>query len=826
MVENSASSTVTDLVELTLEQLRVEICRIYETCDESDKGAWRLLSDLAIEMTSSVRDNSLVEGYHWALLGMEVEGFRGAKQSINIAFDSMPGVTVLHGENGSGKSSITEALRMALEGQVGLTHFGAKANIQDLWGSVDERSSGTETSLVSVHFQDADKPDVRLSLKVKFDGKSVLRTAELRAESGDIIFFPEDSSAWTQWNSALRAAPPIFAYAELANELQKRGDLQTWLSACLAMDTANREFNSAVAERQTKARVAKNAIESARVAADVRLSDVDRVATESGISEITAIQWGALEDQRQLDLWLATQDLSERIKQDKPLPKDLYLELLDYSENYKELKTAWITAAKAALNTPVATALVDLDNKIRESHQEDNEGICPVCGAQSPHWQGHLHEQALSFVSAHKASERLDRHVRLRHTKLFEPIRNCLPLISHDYQDTSAVNDVTHMLAHPGVASSTKDDLDPSVLDAIDALCAWVRSDSAKTFVNTAVSVADLRHQWLCERWDAMTPFLKVWQENYREALVADEWKTALSRWNTHLATLRKGRSAKLRELVSPMVSALLGDVGIELALLEVNKIETKLILKNRRGEEVELSHLSAGQRNALILGPILGTIGGGIFKFCFLDDPVHAFDDFRVDQLAATLANIGQKQSLIVTTHDGRFVEYLRVHAPRIFSVFLTTRDDLGNITLAPSDISWKIVLDHASMLLIRAGNRITDEGRADIAALLRMSMDESFEMLSLRYLSTLNSEDRKTQSGKFAEAMTIVDRASQLRIFLNASPQLTAFESAYGHVSGYIKSWSKSTHDPSTAPSSEELKIQIIAAEASCKSLELIRW
>jgi len=826
MVENSAGVSSIDLIELTPEQLRDEICDIYETCEDLDKGAWKLLSDLAIELTSSVRDISLVDGYHWALLEMEVEGFRGAKQSLRIAFESVPGVTVLHGENGSGKSSITEALRMALEGEVGLTHFGAKANVQDLWGSIDERSSGMESSLVSIHFQDVDKPDVRLILKAKFDGKSVSRTAELKRDSGDSMYFAEDSPAWEQWNLALRAAPPVFAYAELANELQKRADLQTWLSACLAMDTANREFNSAVVERHTKAQNAKKTIDTSRTAAKSLMSKVDQAAVSSGISEVTEIEWDALEDQGQLESWLASQNLSERIKQDRPLPKDLYFELLEYSKKYIELKNAYIDAAIAAISAPVAATLVDLDNKIRDSHQEDNEGVCPVCGALSPQWQVHLHEQALLFESAKKVAEKLERHVRIRHTKLIEPIRNCIPLIPNDYPDPTAVNDCSSILANPGIVSSTIDDLDPTVLAALDDLSAWIRSDSAKTFVSKAVSVADLRYQWLCERWDAITPFLEVWQAKYKDAVVADEWKTALSRWNTHLATLRKERSAKLRNLVTPMVAALLGDVGIELALLEVNKNETKLILKNRLGEEVELSHLSAGQRNALILGPILGTIGGGIFKFCFLDDPVHAFDDFRVDQLAATLASMGQKQSLIVTTHDGRFVEYLRVHAPRIFSVFLTSRDDLGNITLAPSDISWKTVLDHASILLQLAGNRITEEGRADIASLLRMSMDESFEMLSLRFFSTLNSMDRKTQSDKFANSMTIIDRASQLRIFLSGSPQLAVFESAYGHISGYIKIWSKSTHDPSSAPSSAELKTHITAVEIACNSLESIRW
>lgn len=826
MAEDSASTAGTDLVEMTLDQLREDICNNSAEATEADSEAWRLLADLAIEMTSTERDDSLVGGYRWSLKNVAVEGFRGAKKWISIEFDPTPGVTILHGDNGSGKSSITEGLRMALEGQVGLTHLGAKGRVHDLWGSADERSKGVDISQVIVHLQDADNPDIQLTLFAKFDGRRVTRTAELVKADGDSVAFAEDSPAWIRWNSALRAAPPVFAYAELANELQKRDDLQTWLSACLAMDTASLEFNAAVVDRQTNARNAKNALEREKTKAEAQLSCTDRDAKESGILDVMPIEWIPLANQEQLSMWLESQNLMERTRQDKPLARGLHDQLLEYSGRYAKLKGELTSAQTVALTSSVATALVQFDKRVIESEQGDNGGFCPVCGVQNPSWKIHLHEQALALGKVHEASEALTRHVRMRETRLVEPIRICLATLPQDYPDFEAISSAHRIHTKAVSYSAMTDDLDPQVLSSIEDLCTWVKTDAAKAIVEAAVSVSDLRHQWLIDRWDAVTPFLEVWQEHHLEAALADEWKKALTRWNSHLAKLRKERSNRLRDLVSPAVSALLGDVGIILDLLEVNKNEINLILRNREGNEVQLSHLSAGQRNALILSPVLGTAAGGIFQFCFLDDPVHAFDDFRVDQLAATLVGMGATQSLILTTHDGRFVEYLRVHAPKTFYVYLTSRDDLGAISLTSVDTPWRIVLDHASKLLKSAGDSVTAEGRADIAALLRMGMDESIEMLGLRYFSTLNSGERKTQIITFAEAMSSKDRVKQLRTFFGSSPQLDALDIAFGHISEFLEVWSISTHDPSTAPSSEELAIQIEAAATTCSSFELIRW
>jgi energy-coupling factor transporter ATP-binding protein EcfA2 len=828
MTVNSVNESGFDrLAEFRLEDLHVDMLLKLDESEIADEGSWSLLSDLAAEMVAGNRDDSLINGFQWVLTELSIEGFRGVKELLVIKFDPMPGVTIFHGENGSGKSSITEALRMILEGKVGSTHLGSVGRVHEIWGSNDERSNGIDKSNVAAEFRDKNEPEVRLTVHVVFDGQTVKRKAILYHRGGGVVEFPEESPAWMRWNAALRASPAVFAYSELANELQKRDDLQTWLSACLAMDAAIREFNGAVATKQQKSRDALNELKLAKDRAEAQIRIVDDAARANTIQDVADIEWNLITERTEFEGWLSTHNLLERARTDKQLLPNLYEELLNFCILYAEKKNSWTSVVTENLTSDVATAITDLDKKVKQSHQGDNKEICPVCGMHDESWRIHLHDNALTLIQAGETAEALRSHVQSRNQKLLEPIRDCLSSLPADYQDQEVLSEANHLITEAEVQSASTDYLDAKVLETIDNLCVWIETESAKKLVETAMEFADLRHHWLCDRWEAIGPLVQKWETVHEEANLAEVWKKALTNWNLYLGRLRKERTSQLLDLISPPVTSLLGDVGIRIDILEVNKGDVKLILKNNLDEEVKLSHLSAGQRNALILGPILGTATGGIFQFCFLDDPVHAFDDFRVDQLAATLTKLGEQQSLILTTHDSRFVEYLRVYSPKNFCVILTSRDQQGAISLSKVEAPWRILLDHAGQLHVAAGDVITEVGLADISSLLRMALDESLEMMSLRYLATLRSDDREIHRLAFVSAMSIKNRINKLRDFLSMSPgQLAAFDSAYGHVSGHVKGWSSSTHESSKAPSATELATQIAAATMTCSLLESIRW
>jgi hypothetical protein len=82
-------------------------------------------------------------------------------------------------------------------------------------------------------------------------------------------------------------------------------------------------------------------------------------------------------------------------------------------------------------------------------------------------------------------------------------------------------------------------------------------------------------------------------------------------------------------------------------------------------GREAPLGMLSRGQRNALLLTPLVILDKTGPFGFLVVDDPVHALDDMRVDLLAQELARLGRQRQVTVLTHDPRLEEHLRARVP-----------------------------------------------------------------------------------------------------------------------------------------------------------------
>jgi hypothetical protein len=72
---------------------------------------------------------------------------------------------------------------------------------------------------------------------------------------------------------------------------------------------------------------------------------------------------------------------------------------------------------------------------------------------------------------------------------------------------------------------------------------------------------------------------------------------------------------------------------------------------------------LSTGQRNALSLAAYLprATQPASPFGFLVLDDPIHAFDVWRVRYLAKHLVSLAERYQIIVFTHDDRLWRELR---------------------------------------------------------------------------------------------------------------------------------------------------------------------
>ncbi|MEK8144114.1 hypothetical protein NKH18_26435 [Streptomyces sp. M10(2022)] len=151
-----------------------------------------------------------------------------------------------------------------------------------------------------------------------------------------------------------------------------------------------------------------------------------------------------------------------------------------------------------------------------------------------------------------------------------------------------------------------------------------------------------------------------IWEEENEEAKSAPLWEATRKCIGELEDRLRSGRTVRFEGKAGVQVERLLMDAGIVLESVSLKRTRAEVSVQGADGNRLELAMLSAGQRNAFLLAPLFATTGSGPFNFLILDDPVHSFDEIRVDRLAAVISDLAKARRVIVLTHDERLKEHL----------------------------------------------------------------------------------------------------------------------------------------------------------------------
>ncbi len=782
----------------------------------SKKGHWVRLIELARQLDSQ-RTESALTRHRWRLVTCSITDFRGVAGTLSVNFRSEADVTVFYGENGAGKSSLTAAIRMAVEGVVGVTHAGVPIkSAKALWISGDDRHRGASSSRVQIGFAAADEPSTQLELTAEYDGVVVARSAVVTSADGHSVVFDAADPAWDAWDAAVRSAPPVFAYAELADELKAQGDLQAWITKCLAMDVASRELDGAVATAVSSAGAAEKQLRDEIEAAATSIEHIDAQARIDGVVGIAPIAWGELFQVEDLDTWRKENILETAVQSEERLPAELIESVDGLLERFRGLRSTWNAAATVLITTEVGQGLVALSKAVDHSHQGDNGRSCPLCGQTSPDWRKRLALQADRFADAAGAWGAVKALLHASARPVLAPLELAARSSMVEAAPDGAADDRMGVAAacERLLAVTHGERADVDLVNDFDALNrAW--TDSVRSAISITVRRSDRRASWKAERSIAASAVFAAFEEHIEDARSHGQWKSARALWNPFLANLRNARALRLEGQFSLHLREMLADVGFNLDRLDVKKNETRIDIADSSGQRVELSYLSAGQRNALILAPILAQSGIGLFDFIFIDDPVHAFDEFRVDRLAATLVRIGADRPLIITTHDGRFVQYLRAHLPERYTVVRVQRRPNGTIDLNDTEAPWTVLFTHAGVLLDQATSTTATAAR-DVCALLRMGFDAALESFVYRALSERLPEERSAVLSSFEGASTTTAR---LQVARNLATDMGRFDTAVDPIKDCLMAWSTGVHAGTSHDA--ELTEQLRLARRSAKEL-----
>lgn len=779
-------------------------------------GWQRLLGVARAQAGSGSASNDLLDGRTWSLLQVRITGYQGvsADHTLELKLDPTPGITVLHGPNGSGKTSIADAIETALYGAPRQPTTPGTGGKLPLW---DRDHTGRDAGAASVDVTlGSDDRRLRMSCRLDSAGGVTEREVELTDEMGTrLVDLPPT------WGSALAGHRPVFGYAAVERQVQMARDLQEFLEPLLAFGGCFETLKLEVERQSASASSAYKRWSEALADAKTAVAGVGDGHMHLGSPVPAALAWPSLSDNT--DAWLSENELTDRFQTVAEVTAD-------HQRRLSESATAAL-AALVELRSEEHSLLARLSGPLRDLHAAASElsdpgETCPVCAAHGAGWLDALHLTNAQLADAPEVRARFQkaaRQVRDDAKSTLTEVVGALQLAQEGSPEAAArhavlastASLVTAIDAHGLQATA-------AVRNALQDHCQIVTSDSWASAAATAADESNHRRQWLRKRRSAVDDFVTTWREVGEEASTGPEWKAATGCLKVLQDDLRETRAENLKVLTGTALDRLLADVGIRITTLSVQGTKADFKIEDAGGGPLKLSMLSAGQRNALLLAPLLAVSRDGPFGFLVLDDPVHAFDQIRVDRLASILEELARDRRVLVLTHDERLKEQIMARVPNS-DVRAVQRDPVtGRVSVESTGAMWKVLVDDARAALKLSRGQLgggTIEPVDLVRGLCRMAVDHALRQFvtenAVRHghdpgpdLANLDSQN--TTAGRFRCAIALSAAGS---------PERAAAAAAEARIGAYATGWNRAAHgNPAVSVVTDS---EIDAADRACRDL-----
>ena len=583
---------------------------------------------------------------------VEVTGFRGVGPKTVVHFHPGPGLTLVVGRNGSGKSSIAEALEVVLTGDsFRWSNRSAKTDWLRGWKNLHSAARPTVSATLLINGQPAP-----LEIKRQWEDdadhhQSTLSVKHLKDEEPD---FSE-----VGWKDAVTTFRPLLSYNELGAQLDKGpASLFDSLDAVLGLDELTKVkglLADARKKREAHAKAAKTAKAEAKALAeksdDPRADEALKLlkSRKPNLEDVEALIEGEPEDESRLQKLKSAAQL-------KCPPADRVLEAAEnLREALKHLES--LEGTQVAIDTEAASLILGAIKVVERTQNES----CPVCqvGKLDAAW---IEEAKTKLKSMEDQKNQM------------ASARAALRMAASDAQ----------MLV--GQASTLPAGLELGLLEvAAKALQAWkelpaerelplhleTRFDALQAAYQAVRDEAQSILQTLETQWRPVKKALGAFVDASREAQTVDEDIQALKDSENWLLAfedqVRQERFAPIAARTQEIWDLLKQQSNISLEDIKLTgkgtkrKVDMKVNVDDQ--EAVALGVMSQGELHSLLLSLFLPrlTLDESPFSFVVLDDPVQAMDPAKVDGLARVLEDTAKTHQVIVFTHDTRLVDAVR---------------------------------------------------------------------------------------------------------------------------------------------------------------------
>jgi recombinational DNA repair ATPase RecF len=595
------------------------------------------------------------------LTDITVQGFRGIGAEASLELTPGPGLTLVVGRNGSGKSSFAEGLEVLLTGDSG--RWSGRAKVwKEGWRNLHHphpafieaelaRENGAPTRVTRTWAQDADVDSGTVTVQEHGKPKAGL-----------------DSLGW---GAALSNYRPFLSYNELGSMLDEGpSKLYDALSVVLGLEDLVQAQGVLADERLAR----KKALDRAKDVAN----ELIRRATELQATGDDERVGRALE-LLSAKTWDADA-LEELAMGAAGAPDDSVVEVLrracaleaparDAVEAVTRDLRAAATAREELRGTDAARAfeVAGLLEKALAYHEGHDSETCPVCGTENvidESWRDRTHSEV----------ERLRAEARRAEEAVTELAR---------------ATEAARRLLTP--APRALEDAGTAGVDVGDAMSAWTRWSEAPSVTDPEAlathleseievlgdAVAEVRKKAHTElrrredRWLPLATEVAGWVGPARDAQADAAHITDLQkaeRWLKDAAgAIRDERFAPIAAKATAMWKQLRQQSNVELGAVTLagsgpaRKVTLEVTVDGVEG--AALGVMSQGELNSLALSLFLprATMDESPFGFIVIDDPVQSMDPSRVDGLARVLEDAAKTHQVVVFTHDDRLPESTR---------------------------------------------------------------------------------------------------------------------------------------------------------------------
>jgi recombinational DNA repair ATPase RecF len=587
-----------------------------------------------------------------------VQGFRGVGPPATLPITTGPGLTLVVGRNGSGKSSFAEALELLLTG--------------------DNRRWSTRSAIWKEGWRNLHQSEARIDAEFVVEGTKgttvVSRNWEPDAKLEDAettVAMPASKKSDLErlgWAGAVEMYRPFLSYSELGSMLDAGPSaLYDALSAILGLEDLV-EAEARVKEATKQRKKLSDEVKALLPALLERLQTIEDERARTCIDSLSGKAWD-LEAVEKAVVGTESADLEE-----SQIAVLRQLSLLEPPDAV-EVKTAadGLEAAASALRemggTEAAKAAqtAELLQAALEFHEIHGDQDCPVCGKGD--LDGDWHKKTEEEIARlRQLAERVDLARRL--------------------MDESMKSARLHLLPPPTVLSAATE-LGLESEDVVGAWKAWSagastqEADALAEHLRSALppvtqgveklkATATKELQRREDIWRPIAAELAAWLDNAKRARSGEEQLEdlrAAEKWiRAASSDIRNERFAPIADSAQGIWEMLRMQSSVQLKRIVLTGTGTarKVVLEVSVDgmEGAALGVMSQGELNSLALSLFMprATLPESPFRFVVIDDPVQSMDPARVDGLARMLEKSAEASQVIVFTHDERLARSCRL--------------------------------------------------------------------------------------------------------------------------------------------------------------------